>query len=393
MESPKVFQTKSRIHQITDRLVDRLRWVTKPASSLPEHLIQRSALLAWTLILVITLSLLALGALIATPNSTPQFIGFIILVMSAVFVFIAAFIVNRIGHYHLGAILTILGAVMAPWGTLIVDPVVLQGDLIPLNFVVIPILLSSILLSPLITALVAGTQLIILAHVLSIMPASANINWISFLNFIIILSAITTLSSFLRQRDQKQIAHQQRQLVESEAKLREQSIRDYLTGLYNRRYLDETIDREILRAERSVFPVGIIILDVDYFKIFNDQFGHAAGDFVLQEIASLLKSKIRYADIVCRYGGEEFVVVMPEASLQITIRRAEDLRKEVKQLGLHYDNQNLGKISISSGVAIYPDHGSTAEAVMKSADSALFIAKNSGRDKMVVASAEEIVSN
>jgi len=379
-------KSTSEIRPFSGRLFSALRWLAKPADSLPETLIQDSVLLGWTLILVITLSLLALAALIATPASTPQLIGFIILVLSAVFIFMVALILNRMGHYRLSAVLTIFGAVVAPWGTAIVDPVVLQGDLIPLTYVVIPVLLSSILLPPVITALVAGIQITALAYVLSLMPVSANINWISFLNFTIIASAISTLTSIIRLRDQKQIAHQRRLLVESEAKLREESIRDHLTGLFNRRYLDETLDREIRRAKRAAIPVGVIMMDIDHFKHLNDKFGHAAGDIVLQEVSKLLISKIRYADIVCRYGGEEFVIVMPEASLETTHRRAENLRMEVKGLELFFKNQNLGSITLSSGVAVFPDHGVTGQAVLQSADTALYAAKRSGRDRVVIAS-------
>ncbi len=333
--------------------------------------------------LVITL---ALASTFIIPPSTPQRVGYIVLILVLVIVFMAAFLINRIGQYHIAAVLTILGAIAAPWGSLILDPAVLQGDLIPLDFVTIPVILSSILLSPLFTSIIAGIQLAALIYILSLMPVTANINWASFLPFVFIISAISILTSYIRKRDSKQIALQKELLLLSEAKLRDQSIRDYLTGLFNRRYLDETLDREIRRAERGAFPVGIIMLDVDYFKRLNDKFGHSAGDIVLHEIGVLLKAKIRVADIICRYGGEEFVVVMPEAPAYITELRAEGIREEVSKLDLQFNNQNLGKITISAGVAVFPNHGTTAEAVMRSADSALYTAKNSGRNRVVLAS-------
>lgn len=383
MANSKDYQNKSGIQKTIKKIVSYLRWLTKPASSLPGFLIPQSILLAWMLLLVI---LLTLAAIIVISPDIPQFTGYIVLILALVFIFVVAFIMNRIGHYHLSAIFTILGAIAAPWGSLILDPVILKGDLIPLNYVVISVVMSSILLPPLITILVAGIQMAALIYVLSIIPITANINWASFCTFIIIISAISTLTSFIRQRDLKQIAHQKHLLLLNEAKLREQSIRDYLTGLFNRRYMDETLEREIRRAERAGFPVGIIMLDIDHFKKLNDKFGHAAGDVVLQEIASLMKAKIRYADIVCRYGGEEIVIVMPEASLHATLQRAEVLREEVKNLDLTYENQALGKITISLGVAIFPDHGNTTQAVMLSVDSALYTAKRAGRDRVVVAS-------
>jgi len=283
-------------------------------------------------------------------------------------------------------VLTIAGAVMGPWGSLILDPVILQGDIIPLNYVVIPVLLSSIFLPPFITAIVAAVQLAALAYVQSLIPVTVTINWISFFTFIVIISTVSILASWIRLRDMNQIVYQRRLLIESEAKLFEESIRDHLTGLFNRRYLDETIEREIQRAKRAEFPVGFIMLDIDHFKNFNDKFGHAAGDIVLQEIGNLLEAKMRFADIVCRYGGEEFVVVMPEASLKVTRRRAEELQEAIKQLDLHYENKNLGNVTISSGVAVFPDHGNDGQAVLRSADTALYTAKRSGRDCVAVAS-------
>lgn len=383
MANPKENPFKSIFSHFKHGLISGLQWLTKPDSTLPESLIHRSALLAWTLLVII---LLALAAIIVIPPDIPQYSGYIVLILSLVFIFMVAFILNRRGHYRFAAVLTIAGGVMAPWGSLIIDPVVQQGDIIPLNYVVIPVLLSSILLPPVFTAMVAAIQLAALGLVVMLIPASVTVNWVSFFTFIIIISVIIILASMIRQRDLKQIDRQKRLLILSEAKLREQSIRDYLTDLYNRRYLDETLAREIRRAKRAEFPVGFIMLDIDHFKRFNDKYGHAAGDIVLKEIADLLKSKIRYADIICRYGGEEFVVIMPEASLKITRQRAEELQEEVKQLNLHYKDQDLGLITLSAGVAIFPDHGASGKAVLRAADTALYTAKDSGRDRVVVAS-------
>ncbi len=383
MAKNEVIKFKSIFRHIKCRLFASLLWLTTPSKSIPEYLIHQTVLLAWTLMLIIPL---ALAATIVISPDNPQQTDYICLILSLAIVFIIAFILNRFGCYRIASALTVAGAVLAPWGSLILDPVILQGDIIPLNFVVIPVLLSSIFLPPVLTTIVAAVQLAALAHVQSIIPASVSINWISFFTFIIIISTVSILASMIRQRDMKQIVYQRRLLIESEAKLFEESIRDHLTGLFNRRYLDETIEREIRRAERSGFPVGFIMMDIDHFKRLNDKYGHAAGDVVLQEIGKLLKSKMRYADIVCRYGGEEFVVVMPEASLNITCQRAEKLWEEVKKLELRYKNKNLGKISISAGVAVFPDHGATGHEVLRSVDTALYSAKNSGRDRVVIAS-------
>jgi diguanylate cyclase (GGDEF)-like protein/PAS domain S-box-containing protein len=167
--------------------------------------------------------------------------------------------------------------------------------------------------------------------------------------------------------------------------LRNQSIRDPLTGLFNRRYLEETLERELHRAARGPYPLGIIMLDLDHFKHFNDTFGHEAGDLVLRELGQLLKSHIRGSDIACRYGGEEFILILPEAPLETIRKRAETLRTAVKQLAVKQRGQPLGALSMSLGVALFPEHGANSEMILRAADQALYRAKHEGRDRVVVA--------
>jgi diguanylate cyclase (GGDEF)-like protein len=163
-------------------------------------------------------------------------------------------------------------------------------------------------------------------------------------------------------------------------KLQEQSIRDPLTELFNRRFMDETLEREMLRATRQSRPLSIILIDIDHFKRFNDTFGHDAGDHVLQSVANLLRTFFRASDICCRRGGEEFAIILPDSSLQNAVVRANALRTEVKRLTLSCDNQDLGSITISLGVAGFPEHGSRADTLLKTADRRLYKSKASGRD-------------
>lgn len=162
--------------------------------------------------------------------------------------------------------------------------------------------------------------------------------------------------------------------------LRHQSIRDQLTGLYNRRHMEETLTREIHRARRKHKSLGIIMIDVDHFKRFNDTYGHEDGDVVLRELGSLLKTHTRQEDVACRYGGEEFLLIMPDAELQIAQERAEQLRNRVKtQLKVREQT-----VTISVGVSVFPEHGAKAEMVVNHADTALYRAKKNGRDQVVV---------
>jgi diguanylate cyclase (GGDEF)-like protein/PAS domain S-box-containing protein len=167
--------------------------------------------------------------------------------------------------------------------------------------------------------------------------------------------------------------------------LREQSIRDPLTGLYNRRYMEEALKQQLSRLTRQLQPLGIIMIDIDHFKDFNDTHGHAAGDALLRELGQFLQSHIRGEDIACRYGGEEFTLIMPDASLEAAQQRAEHLRQEASQLRVHDAGQSHAAITLSVGVAIYPQHGRTIETVLRAADAALYRAKQEGRDRVIVA--------
>lgn len=167
--------------------------------------------------------------------------------------------------------------------------------------------------------------------------------------------------------------------------LHNQSIRDPLTGLFNRRYMEESLQREIYRADRGKHPLGIVMIDVDHFKRFNDTWGHEAGDLVLRELSRFLQGSIRASDIACRYGGEELTLIFPEMTLEETCQRAEEIRQGVKQFDLKYHESSLGAITISLGVACFPLHGKTSDSLIQMADAALYRAKYEGRDRVVAA--------
>lgn len=166
--------------------------------------------------------------------------------------------------------------------------------------------------------------------------------------------------------------------------LREQSIRDTLTGLFNRRYMEETLHLEVARAIRSERPLGIIMLDVDHFKHCNDTYGHDGGDAVLREVGLFLKKQTREGDIACRFGGEEFVLILPATPLEECRQIAEQIREAVKKLEIRKNQQVMEPISVSLGVAVFPQHGRTAEFVLQTADEALYRSKEEGRDRVTV---------
>ena len=172
--------------------------------------------------------------------------------------------------------------------------------------------------------------------------------------------------------------------------LRTQSVRDTLTGLYNRRYLEEVLDREVRRAARAGQSLGVLMVDLDHFKNFNDTYGHDAGDAVLREAGALLSKGIRAEDFVCRFGGEEFVVILPTANREAACARAERLRLKMKDLTVLYQGRSMGMLTISIGVAVFPEHGVSPKELMAAADAALYEAKRGGRDQVGVASLKSV---
>jgi len=171
--------------------------------------------------------------------------------------------------------------------------------------------------------------------------------------------------------------------------LRLLSVRDPLTGLFNRRFMQESLEREVRRATRADRPLGAILLDIDHFKQFNDSYGHEAGDIVLRELGALLQSQIRGEDIACRVGGEEFLLILPDTSLDTARQRAEKLREECKRISIQYGGRPLAAITLSLGIATFPEHGTTSEAILRSADEALYQAKAQGRDCVVIAKSSD----
>jgi diguanylate cyclase (GGDEF)-like protein len=182
----------------------------------------------------------------------------------------------------------------------------------------------------------------------------------------------------------------QRQLTEIhalQARLSEQANRDPLTGLYNRRYLDTTLVRELARCERAGQPLSLMMIDIDHFKQVNDCYGHPVGDEVLKELATMLSEQARTADIACRFGGEEFLLVLPDMPAHIALQRADQWRAAFAATTVRVDTFQV-QTTISIGVASYPEHGTSVQELIRRADRALYLAKSQGRNQVVLSAAE-----
>jgi diguanylate cyclase (GGDEF)-like protein len=181
------------------------------------------------------------------------------------------------------------------------------------------------------------------------------------------------------EREHSQLQAQLDEIQALQALLREQAIRDALTGLFNRRYLQEIFKTELAQADRQRTPIGLVLMDIDHFKGLNDQHGHEAGDLFLQALGQFIRSYSRQMDIACRYGGEEFVILMPGAAVEEAAQRAEDWRAAFAAYHLDYAGASL-QVTLSLGVAAYPANGPDVDALLRAADRALYAAKAAGRN-------------
>ncbi len=180
------------------------------------------------------------------------------------------------------------------------------------------------------------------------------------------------------------IKNLQDDLKRSNELLLELSNTDHLTGLFNRRYMMEALDKEVQRSVRKNGPLSLIMLDIDHFKQVNDTYGHEAGDLLLKSLAGILLRESRRSDIACRFGGEEFCVIMPGVPMPVARQRAEAWRKSFAEFSLAYKHHTL-RATLSIGIAIYPDHGNTGENILHIADGALYTAKQAGRNRVEIA--------
>ena len=169
------------------------------------------------------------------------------------------------------------------------------------------------------------------------------------------------------------------------SRLEHQSVCDGVTGLFNRHFMEIALERELRRADRQHTPVALLMLDVDHFKKFNDDFGHQAGDSILQQVGEILKHTVRGEDVVCRYGGEEFVAILPDLSFESALERAQQLRRMASEARPHFHGEKLRGVTVSIGVAMYPQHADSAETLVRAADRALYEAKHQGRNRVVTA--------
>jgi diguanylate cyclase (GGDEF)-like protein len=378
---------RSIFPSLRGRLAAGWHWLTEPSSAIvqPERRLQARLLMAMLLVLIIldlislTFSLFGFYDTPGQTKTTPELLD--VIALGVLLLLVIGYKLSRGIHHQLAAVLVIGSLLIASFGAVIIN----HQDVRILANLVLGGLIAGLFLSARATAFVfviTFLGLLLLTFLLPDFTISDNINA---LFFVLTVSGLVVMAASLRQSYLEQIDRQTRALIENEARLLELSHHDPLTGLLNRRYLEEMFTREILRAARKGYPIGIIMADIDHFKQFNDIYGHAAGDAVLVQVAHFLQTHVRESDFTCRYGGEEFLMILPEATREITQLRAEQIREKIHGLQVQYEGHSLQRVTLSLGVAMFPQHGSTREAIFGAVDAALYRAKHEGRDRVIVA--------
>ena len=360
------------------------RWLSEPSPQIePEQRLQARLLMVILLVLItlgVVSLILSLSGLYETAPKT-SLSDFDWITLGALVLFACEYALSRTRNVHLAIWPAVISVFGATFWAISLNP----GDLRSLYFLAVPGLVASLFLSALSTANIFLFTIIAMSTLGFFSPAFSIVNNTGAFFFLLLVGTLVTMAVIIRQSYLEKIHLQTRQLIDSEARLREMSIRDPLTGLFNRRYLEELLGLEMIRAMRKGYPIGMIMLDIDNFKKYNDLHGHAAGDAVLVQLGSFLRSKVRASDVTCRYGGEEFILILPEASLEKTQLRAEQICAQATRLQFNYQERVLEPVTLSVGVAVFPAHGATQEVLLKAVDNALYRAKAAGRDRVVVA--------
>ncbi|HET7144391.1 MAG TPA: GGDEF domain-containing protein [Anaerolineales bacterium] len=370
-----------------NKLAQAWSWLIEPSPLIiePERRFQARLLMAMLLVLLLlgllSLTLSLLGFYTHLDETDVMISEFRWVTVGAVLLLGFEYGLSRSVHYLLAAILTVSTLMISLFAVVIISPTVTYY----LFFLIFGGLTASLFLSARATAIVFLVTLIGCLFLPVVSPGFSTANNVHALIFILGVGGLVVLAATLRQHYLDQIDSQTQKLVESESLLRELSIRDSLTGLFNRRYFEEALAIEMIRATRKHYPIGIIMVDIDHFKQFNDAHGHAAGDEVLVQVGNFLRAHVRSSDVTCRYGGEEFIVILPEASGEITKMRAEQIRDDIRHLHVQFDGLTLDSITLSLGIAVFPKHGQTEDEFLGAADAALYRAKSDGRDRVVVA--------
>lgn len=331
----------------------------------------RSLLLRWLQPSILVLSLIVFILLLRTnlPGSYERR-AYSLLIGTLVIIDGVAFYATMKQNYRLSSLLTVSLSIIGSWGAIVIDSRYGIKGFFPLIYVTVNVLLSSVLLPLLITMTIAIIQLGLLVFLVFQQPALMAGTWQSFLSYVLIGSVLCIVANYISSYQVKLY--------------KESSIRDHLTGLLNRRYFDVTLEDKIHRSHSKEYTYGVMLLDIDNFKTYNDRYSHAVGDIILQRVGTFLQDKLELQSIVCRYGGDEFAIIVPNTSHMQLYHMAERLRLDAKEISISDICSKGENLSLSIGLALFPENGKTAKKIMDHADKNLLLAKERGKDRVMV---------
>lgn len=273
-----------------------------------------------------------------------------------------AFVATLKNHYKISSVMTVFLSFVGSWGAIYIDSQHGITEFFPLVYVTINVLLSSVLLSLPFTMTIAVSQLISLVFLIFRNPVLLAQNWPSFTSYVFIASVICIATNYISSNQLKLF--------------KESSIRDHLTGLPNRRYFDVTLEEKFNRGLSKGHTYGVMLIDIDKFKRYNDLYDHATGDTVLQRVGSFLQDRVDHQQsIVCRYGGDEFAGIFPTASMTQLKQKAESLKTGIKEVDITDICQPGEQLALSIGLAIFPENGKNVASIMSHADKNLILSK------------------
>lgn len=347
--------------------------------------LQRQIQLLYVFLILLFVPLMAALVLIQFITPAEAQTDYRLLVVFCTFLNMLALLFLRYGYFKASSQTLVVMTMLVPWASLLIDPNILAGDFVPLLYFIFSIILSTLFLSIWETVIVSVVQVSLLGYVIFSTGLAERINSTSLMYFVSLLAIFSIVINYVRENNMRQLLAQTRLLERSRRNLQTQSILDPLTGLYNRRYLETLMQEELAIAADNNAPLGFLMIDLDNFKQINDTYGHNVGDRVLREIGQILSQSTRQTDYLFRHGGDELVLVMPGTSIEVAERRAGQLRKNIESLVIPLEGQIIDSLTISIGVAIYPEHGCTKEELIRTSDQALYQAKEKGRNRVELA--------
>ena len=325
------------------------------------------------LFLIITLLLV----IFLTPQASRLF--YFLLVLISLGITVLASVTNWRGKYPLSLKMTILIMFVAPWASIIYESITGSGDVMPMIFVTIPIQIAALILATKALLWISAIQTAAIITNIIFYHNKGDYNWVSVVCYVFIASLLGSVTSYLIRTQYNKLLTSKEELARHQEKLRDLSIHDALSGLYNRRFMDETLG---LLTKTPEHHFAILMMDVDHFKNINDQCGHSTGDFVIQTVAKILQSVTRKNDIVCRYGGDEFLVILEGCLDGDATHKAEEIMRRVGEIGCACDDSVSMTITASIGIALFPENGANQETLLRAADMALYQAKQEGRNRI-----------